>query len=140
VVSSNKPGSYGKAFNDLGGGYYAVVRSPLDGIKIWFWSRQEEYIPIEVTQFLPVVTPSLWGIPDVYFPTGNQCNYADHFNAHNLLFDLTFCGDFAGSPSVWAAAGCGTGACVDYVNNNPTAFQDAYWEVNSLRVYTPFSN
>lgn len=24
----------------------------------------------------------------------------------------------------------------DYVNNNPSAFENAYWEINSLRVYT----
>jgi hypothetical protein len=23
------------------------------------------------------------------------------------------------------------------VDNNPTAFSEAYWEINSLRVYTP---
>jgi hypothetical protein len=23
------------------------------------------------------------------------------------------------------------------VNNNPTYFREAYWEINSLRVYTP---
>ncbi|KZT22212.1 glycoside hydrolase family 16 protein [Neolentinus lepideus HHB14362 ss-1] len=78
-----------------------------------------------------------WGWPEAAFPTGDSnCGYEQHFDAHQMVFDLTFCGDWAGS--AWSTAGCGSGSCVDFVNNNPTAFSNAYWEVNSIRVYTPY--
>lgn len=132
----NKPASYGDEFNGSEGGYYALARTKEDGIKVWYWSRYDPSTPLEVRTNFPVVDPDLWGIPEAYFPTKpDTCDYETHFDAHNLIFDLTFCGDWAGS--VWSSAGCGSGTCADYVDNNPQAFEDAYWEVNSLRVYTP---
>ena len=75
------------------------------------------------------------------------------------MIKCSFCdaqGDWAGSPSVWSASGCSPMSCNDcellscchsgryadgdtliVVDQNPTAFVDAYWEVNSLRIYTP---
>ncbi|TFK53690.1 hypothetical protein OE88DRAFT_1655938 [Heliocybe sulcata] len=84
------------------------------------------------------ITPDQsWGNPEAAFPTqDDNCGYEQHFDAHQMVFDLTFCGDWAGS--VWPQSGCGAGSCVDYVNNNPQAFSNAYWEVNSVRVYTPY--
>ena len=35
----------------------------------------------------------------------------------------------------YAAAGCPL-TCTSFVQNYPTAFSEAYWSVNSLRVYT----
>jgi len=55
---------------------------------------------------------------------------------HNIVFDTTFCGDWAGS--VWSSdATCSALAstCQDYVANNPGDFVDAYWLINSLKVY-----
>src|SRR5271170_1477062 len=52
------------------------------------------------------------------------------------VFDTTFCGDWAGS--VWSGdAVCASQApsCQSFVQNNPSAFTDAYWLVNSLKVY-----
>lgn len=65
-------------------------------------------------------------------------------------------GDWAGQQSIYAGAGC-PGTCVgelltfsiqtlihqcstkflpvDYVNNNPSAFSNAYWNFAALRVY-----
>lgn len=54
----------------------------------------------------------------------------------NQVFDTTFCGDWAGS--VWSQSNtCSALAptCEDYVQNNPGAFAEAFWTVNSLRVY-----
>lgn len=53
-----------------------------------------------------------------------------------LVFDTTFCGDWAGA--VWdQCEECVALAptCVEYVSNNPTAFEDAYWLVNNIQVY-----
>ena len=52
------------------------------------------------------------------------------------VFDTTFCGDWAGN--VWSIdSACSSQAptCQSFVQNNPSAFTDAYWSVNSLKVY-----
>ena len=51
------------------------------------------------------------------------------------VFDTTFCGSWAGA--VWESSSCASLAptCNAYVQNNPSAFENAYWSVNSLRVY-----
>ena len=75
------------------------------------------------------------------------------------MIRCSFCGaqgDWAGSPSVWPATGCSSMSCSDcelpscrhsgrhadgdtlpVVDQNPEAFVDAYWEINSLRIHTP---
>jgi hypothetical protein len=61
-----------------------------------------------------VIEPSEhWGTPDAVFPPAT-CAMDRYFDPHVLVFDLTFCGDWAGEPSVWATSGCGLplqGAC-----------------------------
>lgn len=53
----------------------------------------------------------------------------------NQVFDITFCGDWAGS--VWSSGSCASQAssCDTYVQNNPSAFANSYWLINSLDVY-----
>ncbi|KAF8210170.1 2 beta-glucan [Mycena galopus ATCC 62051] len=135
-VSFNQPKSYGQPFNDNGGGWYAMRRGPSCGILVWFWPRYNSSVPIEVSQGLDIVNPdpALWGEPDAVFPTDN-CDYSSHFDAHNLVFDLTLCGDWAGG-SAYEASGC-PGTCLDLVNNYPEAFNDAYWEISAVRIYRP---
>ncbi|EKM54599.1 glycoside hydrolase family 16 protein [Phanerochaete carnosa HHB-10118-sp] len=140
--------SYGTLFNSVGGGYYVMSRTPDDGIKVWFWRRDDPGVPPAVTQkgFFndvfgadqPVLTlpDPTWGPPLAYFPFGDFCEYGGHFDAHIMVFDLTFCGDWAGTD--FASAGCGF-SCDDFVRNSPDAFEDAYWEINSLHVFTPKS-
>jgi len=129
--------SYGKGLNSVGGGYYALARSKEYGIKVWFWPRNARRIPADVRHDGLAVDPEFWGTPTAYFPTGENCEYEAHFDAHMIIFDTTFCGDWAGSPSVWPATGCSPLSCSDFVDQNPQAFVDAYWEINSLRIYTP---
>ncbi|OCH84667.1 hypothetical protein OBBRIDRAFT_741233 [Obba rivulosa] len=135
-VSFQTAASYGAPFNTMGGGFYVMSRSQSDGIQIWFWSRNDPHVPHVVrNESTPMIAPaSSWGIPDATFPIGDTCDYESHFDAHQMIFDLTFCGDFAGN--TYPSSGCG-GTCQDLVDNQPEAFANAYWEVNSLRVYTP---
>ncbi|KAI0779399.1 concanavalin A-like lectin/glucanase domain-containing protein [Fomes fomentarius] len=151
-VSMAKPASYGSEFNRADGGYFVVVRTRYgaDGpnVRVWFWTRFDPALPPEIKTpgfgLGPDLTsdggrPSIyptpaWGLPEAEFPLSDQCEYDTHFDPHGLVFDLTFCGDWAGAD--YPTSGC-PGDCVDYVDNNPVAFKDAYWEVNSLLVYTP---
>lgn len=85
-----QPDSYGKNFNSVGGGFYALARSKEYGIKVWFWPRLG-FVPFDVRWNSETVDPDWWGFPTAYFPTGDNCEYEKHFDAHMLVFDLTFC-------------------------------------------------
>jgi len=135
-------GSYGAPFNAVGGGWYAMARTAQDGIRVWFWARNDLTVPPEVRYAPPPGVPSIvtpnptWGSPVAAFPMGPYCDYATHFNAHQFVFDLTFCGDWAGTD--YTTTGC-SGSCTDFVDNTPSAFSEAYWEVNSVRMYNLIS-
>jgi len=134
--------SYGTAFNNNSGGFYAMLKSQASGIQVWFWARDSPSVPPEIcdgAQNGQAVFPSItWGDPVANFPMlPGYCDYDSHFNAQRIIFDLTFCGDWAGT--VWSQSSCASRAssCVDFVNNSPSSFSEAYWTINSLRVYTP---
>ncbi|CCM05071.1 uncharacterized protein FIBRA_07277 [Fibroporia radiculosa] len=131
---SGPVGSYGAPLNAGGGGWFVMERTRATGIRVWFWPRNATDVPPAVLFAEPFILPDLtWPTPTAYFPMGADCNYETHFNAHQFVFDLTFCGDWAGTD--YTTTGC-SGSCTDFVDNNPEAFTEAYWEVNSLRMYT----
>ncbi|CAE7052049.1 unnamed protein product, partial [Rhizoctonia solani] len=123
-------GSYGPGFNAREGGWYAMRRT-VDGISVWFWGRDDFAVPLDVKYGSKKVEPEYWGLPVADFPS-NNCDMRSHFGKHTIVFDLTFCGDWAGNE--YPRSGC-PGTCVDFVDNNPKAFVEAYWEINSLRTY-----
>lgn len=122
--------SYGPAFNSAGGGWYAIERNN-NFIKAWFWARNDGSVPAEVRNGAGSVNTDSWGTPVAYFPN-TSCNIATHFNAHNIIINLTFCGDWAGS--VYGSSGCPS-SCVDFVNNNPSQFSNAFFDFASIKIY-----
>ncbi|TVY42669.1 putative endo-1,3(4)-beta-glucanase [Lachnellula occidentalis] len=117
--TSSTSSSYGAPFNANLGGVYATEWTA-QYIKIWFFPRSS--IPLDISLGLP--DPESWGTPQANFQ--GSCDIDRHFKDHNLVFDTTFCGDWAGN--VWRQdEGCGGKAetCVDYVAGNPGAFVDA---------------
>lgn len=130
-IESTDTRSYGAGFNQASGGVYAAEWTS-DGISVWFFSRSSN-IPADITSGNP--DPTSWGTPAAHFADSASCDIDSHFSDMQIIFDTTFCGDWAGS--VWDSSSCSSlgGSCVDYVANNPTAFSEAYWDINSLRVY-----
>ena len=62
-----------------------------EGVSVWFWSRHDHKVPDEIRTFKDSVSPdSSWGEPSARFLT-TSCDYASHFNAHSIVFDVTFC-------------------------------------------------
>lgn len=126
--------TYGSDFNSQGGGVYATeITSSF--INIFFFPRGS--LPSDISSASP--DPSSWGKPMAVFK--GDCDIADTFKDLSIVFTNTFCGDWAGN--VWNSGSCASKAdtCVDYVKNNPNDFEDAYWSVNSLKVYkhgTPY--
>ncbi|KAF9517634.1 glycoside hydrolase family 16 protein [Hydnum rufescens UP504] len=133
-VKSTDPASYGPPFNAIGGGWYAMERTS-SSISVWFWRRDDPSVPWSVQMGLSDLDTFSFGVPFGTFVCDN-CPIPEYFAAHNIIINLTLCGSWAGQPDVFQAAGC-PGSCVDYVNNNPAAFKDAYWDFASLKVYTP---
>ncbi|KAF9051066.1 hypothetical protein BDZ89DRAFT_1107789 [Hymenopellis radicata] len=132
-VAFKESNSYGSGFNANGGGWYAMSKTLASGVKVWFWPRDCSDVPDEVRDFgCDTIDIDKWGQPDASFPP-ETCDQPSHFNEHNIIFDLTICGDWAGS--AFGQAGCGTSTCDDYADRNPDAFKNAFWEINSLRVY-----
>ena len=92
-----------------------------DYIQIWFFPRQE--IPANIGDEQP--DPSTWGLPAAYM--AGDCPIDEHFMDHVIVFDNTFCGDYAGNS--WSSSICpnstGQATCIDYVANSPSDFTDA---------------
>lgn len=123
--------SFGPSFNSNGGGWFAMERTP-DFIKIWFWARNDNSVPADVRGGTAVDTDN-WGTPTAAFPH-TSCNMAEFFQEHNIIINLTLCGDWAGSQ--FSQDGCPGDSCVEYVNENPSAFENAYFDIASIHVYT----
>ncbi|KAG9124208.1 hypothetical protein FRC07_012404 [Ceratobasidium sp. 392] len=124
--------SYGPALNAIGGGWYVMERTTTY-IKVWFWPRNSGSVPAAVKSGASSVDTSTFGQPFASF-VNSQCDIANKFKGNNIVINLTFCGDWAGNADVYRASGCPS-TCVDYVNNNPAAFKNAYWDIAALRVY-----
>ncbi|KAH9946640.1 glycoside hydrolase family 16 protein [Amylocystis lapponica] len=117
--------SYGPIFDSQGGGVFAMKWDE-DGIAVWSFYRAA--VPADVVSGEP--TPSTWGVPvAVLEPSG--CNPITNFVNHSIVFDITFCGDWAGNS--YATSGC-PGTCAERLMD-PSNFVNASWEINALTVY-----
>ncbi|PFH58663.1 hypothetical protein XA68_13409 [Ophiocordyceps unilateralis] len=122
--------NYGDGFNAGRGGVYATEWTS-DHIAVWFFPRSA--VPPDVTAGRP--DPTSWGTPMARFA---GCDIDSHFTDNQLVFDTTFCGDWAGNPAVWGSdetCAAKAATCQDYVAANPSAFRNAYWEIKSVMVY-----
>ncbi|KAK5753829.1 hypothetical protein LTS12_016032 [Elasticomyces elasticus] len=127
-IKTESINSYGTGFNDNKGGVYATEWTS-SAISIYFFPRGS--IPADISSGSP--TPSSWGKPLAQFQGG--CDIPDFFSDQQIVFDTTFCGDWAGA--VWSSGSCAAKAdtCNAFVANNPDAFTDAFWSINALKVY-----
>lgn len=131
VIEGHK-GSYGTSFNKQGGGVYAMEWTE-QYLKIWFFPRDS--IPSSITNGNPDV--SKFGTPMALVEEG--CDVANSFKAQSFIFDTTFCGDWAGG--VFGKSGCPMSSsdpfqsCHNFVANNPSAYEQSYWEINSVKIY-----
>lgn len=121
----------GSAFNDQKGGVYALEWVPGSLIRAFFFPR--DAIPTDLINNTP--KPDTWGTPYARFLNDDTTCPAQRFRDQQLVFDTTFCGDWAGANF---AAMCGTATtCEDYVKYNPADFEEAYWLINYVKVFAP---
>ncbi|KAI2629850.1 glycoside hydrolase family 16 protein [Hypoxylon sp. NC1633] len=126
----------GDGFNEIGGGIFALEWTS-SAINIFFFPRTGS-IPEDIASGNP--DPSSWGNPSTSF-SGSGCDIPSHFKSHQIIFDTTFCGDWAGkvfSDDPVCAKKAAT--CQEYVASNPSDFKDSYWLINSVKVYEDSSS
>lgn len=132
-VIEGQTGSYGTSFNKQGGGVYALEWTS-QYLKIWFFPRHA--IPPSIKSGNPDVTK--FGIP-MALVQDPSCDVAKSFKAQSFVFDVTFCGDWAGG--VYGQSTCpqtssdSFQSCTNFVASHPAAFEQTYWEINSVKVY-----
>ncbi|KAG9122211.1 hypothetical protein FRC07_001509, partial [Ceratobasidium sp. 392] len=125
--------SYARPLNAMGGGWFVTERTD-KRISIWFWGRHDANVPAAVKYGSPLICTKDFGTPVAVWESSSTCDFPTVFGPHNIIINLTLCGDWAGQADVYRMSGC-PGTCIDYVNNNPAAFKDAYWDIASLKVY-----
>jgi len=131
VVTVPSTQSYGAGFAQAGGGVY-VTAFLSTGISIWFFPRAN--IPASLQGNTSSLDITTLGTPTGNWPSGG-CNINTFFSPQHIIFDITLCGDFAGSPSIFAQT-C-TGTCYNnWVIGSPSNYDNAYFEVQHLRVYS----
>jgi hypothetical protein len=115
-IKSSSPTSYGSAFNANGGGVYTMLWTN-SGIKVWYFAARD--IPGNIRNGNP--DPSSWGTPVANYA---GCDFAAKFKDLRIVFDTTFCGDWAGG--VWAQTECGNinPSCNAYVADQPQSFKE----------------
>lgn len=139
-VQSSLRNDFGVGYNNMGGGIHAMVWDADLGIKSYFWKRSQ--VPADVTAGTP--DPSKWGTPQGSWPAAN-CDPNTFFFNHVSVFTNTICGDWAGDDYLWRNAFAGqtqscaqkTGfsTCKAYVQSTQVDFSDAYWLINSVKIY-----
>lgn len=129
------PGTYGAALNAAGGGIYALEwRSA--GLRVWFFPRSA--IPADIPADVANTTapdPSTWGEPFADFPA-TDCDVGRHFRNQSIVANIDLCGTLAGAVDVYSGDFDCPGTCSNFVATRPEAFETAFWEWRSWRVYT----
>ncbi|KAF1365880.1 hypothetical protein EJ07DRAFT_12790, partial [Lizonia empirigonia] len=126
-------GTFGDSFNKNGGGTWAT-QIEADGIKVWYFAKSA--IPADVKSDNP--DPSQWGTPVMSFVPQN-CDIRNAWKKMKIIINITFCGSNAGGEA-WdnytkCRARTGVASCNDYVAKTPSAFDDVYFLINSIKTY-----
>ena len=107
-------------------------------------AAEEEDLEV-VEEVAPPPDPSSWGKPYAQFWSDATLCPAAHFEEQRIIFDITLCGGWAGGTfaaacPAFAPANATTAeshaACEAFVANNPAAFAEAYWTINSLKIFS----
>jgi len=129
-VEDPNQSSFGAAFAAAGGGIY-VTEFAETGISVWFFNRSS--IPSSLQGNASSFDIASLGTPVANWPSSG-CPVDTFFTAQNLVFDITLCGDLAGNTEIFAQT-C-TGDCyLDWVLGSPSNFDNAYFEVQSVKVF-----
>ncbi len=101
------------------------------GVYVWHWTRGNAPAGTKRGDNSAINVAS-WGEPAAAFPFTSSCT-ASHINTNQqIVMNIDFCGGFVNTFA--AKDGCPTD-CVSYVANNPSAFRNAYFDINSFKIF-----
>ncbi|KAJ7113072.1 hypothetical protein C8R44DRAFT_882101 [Mycena epipterygia] len=131
VVAETKANSFGSGFASQGGGVYALLWDTA-GIAMWYFGRSS--VPSDIGGTASP-DPTTWGKASAWYPA-SSCDPVTNFGPQTITLYTNICGAFANVPSVFDST-CGSIApnCSSLVQD-PANYNDAYWEINYLRVFT----
>lgn len=129
-------GSFGPKFNENGGGVFAVRNDPR-GIGYWFFPRDK--VPSALSNagpWIPENTDDYMGKPHWWMSFNDdngksQCtrkNAYDRFGWMRPVINIELCG---------SSNKVNYDECLKSVQNNPSAYADAYWDIQSIKIFTP---
>lgn len=117
----------------MGGGVYALYLES-QRARVWFFADAQ--VPADARSDSP--DPSGWGAPLADFQTGNGgCDVGRNFHTQSVIINTDFCGSGVGQEWWDNSADCVRVAptCEEYVAKNPAAFSEAYWLINSVKLF-----
>ncbi|KAK7048542.1 glycoside hydrolase family 16 protein [Favolaschia claudopus] len=136
VTTETKPNSYGSGFAQQGGGVFATLWDE-SGVVFWYFPRDS--VPKDISVDNKTPNPSTWGKASAWYPA-SSCDPSKAFGPQIITLYIDICGAFAGVQSLWApdnGPSCiSKGANCSVAVLDPTNYNDAYWEINYLRVFT----
>ncbi|OCF43400.1 endo-1,3(4)-beta-glucanase [Kwoniella heveanensis CBS 569] len=136
AITDSSYSSYGEQFAANGGGVY-VTQLAEEGVSIWFFERSS--IPDAVSSANSSIDTSSLGTPSGFW-SKDGCDVDKFFGDQSLVFDITLCGDWAGQSSILSTTGCsaltGTETCYSKYVLDSSNYANAYFEINSLKVYS----
>lgn len=103
-------------------------------IKVWSWLPSA--VPSDITAGTPDPSSSAWGNPTLLLEQTN-CDLSKSFGNQQLVFNIDFCGDTAGSPTFWneTCSALVGDSCANYVANTPSAFAETYFMIEGIQYY-----
>ncbi|KAF8308406.1 hypothetical protein DL93DRAFT_2063974 [Clavulina sp. PMI_390] len=134
IDQNNHGPSFGEGLNGAGGAVL-VMEWKDEGIRIWNFPRYQ--VPSDLNpSFGFAASPN----PDRWDPSflkaaweSSTCPTSTYFGEMSMVFDITLCGDWAGSSKWYGSSGC-PGTCKQQVMKGSN-FANAVWEINYVAVY-----
>lgn len=103
-----------------------------EGIRAWFFPRDS--IPADISDPTDSPNPATWGKALADFPNTN-CDISSYFRNQSIIANIDLCGDLAAQPQFYEQMYNCPATCPEFVSNNPSHFEEAYWEFGGFKVY-----
>lgn len=138
-IDGGEAHTFGPGMNAAGGGFLLTRIKQTAGVSMW-WFPRDKGIPQVLLDGKDEIDEKELGQRIAHFPASDQCDLDKSLTEQQLIFNLAMCGGWCASRYPGAAQ------CQqkypgkqweDIIYDHPEEFNDAYWLINSLKVYQP---
>ncbi|KAF8529327.1 hypothetical protein BU17DRAFT_80556 [Hysterangium stoloniferum] len=129
VIQNPNSTSYGAGFAAAGGGVF-VTEFAHTGVAIWFFTREK--VPPMLLDSTNDINTTMLGRPLASWPN-TTCDMS-FMSPQHLTLNIDLCGDYAGNAQIFAQT-CSGNCYHDYVLGPPSTYDNAYFEIKSIRTY-----